>query len=157
MWYRTKENKLYDYADYKYIDDCLETEIITADELKLYPNKIIIVDNVIELNPNFDKEQKEKERQRIQSLTCTKRVLVLMLEELGLDYFEQIEPLINSNRQAKLEWELASELLRSNPLLDIIGSQLGISPEQIDLLFKYANGEITIEEFIPTVKEENNG
>lgn len=104
-----------------------------------------------------EEELKELEQERIANLTCTKRVLVLMLEELGLDYFNQIQPLIEANRQAKLEWELATELLRSNPLIDIIGLQLGITHEQLDLLFKYANGEITREEFMPTVKEENNG
>ena len=87
-------------------------------------------------------EKEEQERERISHLTCTKRVLILILEQLGLDYFEQIEPLINSNRQAKLEWELCVELERCNPLLDTVGSQLGLTPTQIDNVFKYANGEI---------------
>lgn len=89
------------------------------------------------------KEKKAKEEaERISHLKCTKRVLVLILEQLGLDYFQQIEPLINSNRQAKLEWELCVELERSNPLLNVIGMELGISSEQIDKIFKYANGEV---------------
>ena len=87
-------------------------------------------------------EKEEQERERISHLKCTKRVLVLILEQLGLDYFEQIEPLINSNRQAKLEWELCVELERNNPLLNVIGAELGISPQQIDQVFKYANGEV---------------
>lgn len=89
-----------------------------------------------------EKERKEQEKERISNLTCTKRVLILMLEELGLDYFEQIEPLINANRQAKLEWELCSELQRKNPLLDVIGAELKITSEQLDRLFQYANGEV---------------
>lgn len=97
-----------------------------------------------------EEEKREEERKRIANLTCTKRVLILMLEELGYDYFEQIQPLIELNRKAKLEWELCSELLRSNPLLNIIGEQLLLSPEQIDRLFKYANGEVD------TIKEVNN-
>lgn len=93
--------------------------------------------------PHLTPEEKtEQEKERISHLKCTKRVLVLILEQLGLDYFEQIEPLINSNRQAKLEWELCVELERSNPLLNVIGKELGISPAQIDNVFKYANGEI---------------
>lgn len=109
--------------------------------------KYIIVDNELILNPNYEEEQAEKERERISHLKCTKRVFVLMLEQLGFDYFEQIEPMINANRQAKLEWELCVELERSNPLLDSIGGQLRITPKQLDDLFKYANGEITQEEF----------
>ena len=99
-------------------------------------------DGEIVLDPDYEEKQKEKERERISHLKCTKRVLVLILEELGLDYFQQIEPLINSNRQAKLEWELCVELERCNPLLNIIGAQLSILPEQIDQIFKYANGEV---------------
>jgi len=114
---------------------------------------IIEKDNLIEAWGYTKEEEEEQERKRIQSLTCTKRVLILMLEELGLDYFNQIQPLIEANRQAKLEWELASELLRSNPLIDDIGKQLGVSHEQLDLLFRYANGEISKDEFMPTVKE----
>lgn len=94
-----------------------------------------------------EEEKEEQEAERVSHLKCTKRVFILMLEQLGLDYFEQIEPLINANRQAKLEWELCVELERNNPLLNVIGGQLGITPTQIDNLFKYANGEITEEEF----------
>lgn len=82
-----------------------------------------------------------KERERISNLKCTKRVFVLMLEKMGLDYFEQILPLIESNRQAKLEWELCVELERSNPLLDVLAKELGVTSSQLDKLFQYANGE----------------
>lgn len=86
-------------------------------------------------------KKKAEESRRISKLKCTKRVFVLMLEKMGLDYFEQIEPLINNNRQAKLEWELCVELERSNKLLDILATELGVTSRQLDLLFQYANGE----------------
>lgn len=102
-----------------------------------------------ELCPMKTPEQKEQEeKERVQNLQCTKRVFVLMLEQLGLDYYEQILPLIQANRQAQLEWDLCVELQRKNPLLDVMGAQLGITPERIDNLFKYANGEITQQEFL---------
>lgn len=142
MWYRIQDGKLIDYANYKYDDGCLYTEIVTKEDIDSEPNMIIIVDNNIQLNPNYQQEQEEKEKERISKLKCTKRVLVMMLEELGIDYFSDIVPLIDLNRQAKLEWELCVELERSNPLIDIIGLQLGINSKQIDALFKYANGEI---------------
>ena len=68
-----------------------------------------------------EEEKEQQERERVSHLKCTKRVFVLILEELGKDYFKDIEPLINNNRQAKLEWELCVELERSNPLLNVIG------------------------------------
>ena len=99
--------------------------------------------------PHYTPEEKEEiEKERVGNLQCTKRVFVLMLEQLGLDYFEQIEPAINLNRQAKLEWELCVELQRKNPLLDQLASQFGVTSKQLDDLFKFANGEITQQEFL---------
>lgn len=91
-------------------------------------------------------EIKQKEKERIGKLTCTKRVFALMLQELGVSY-SQLKSLIETNEQAQLEWELASTLLRSNPLIDIMAIQLGITSEQLDKLFQYANDEITLEDF----------
>lgn len=122
-----------------------KAQAIKINEDKLY---YIIQNDELIINPNYDEEKEQMERERISHLKCTKRVFILMLEQLGLDYFEQIEPLINANRQAKLEWELCVELERANPLLDLMGEQLGITPAQIDNLFKYANGEINESEFL---------
>lgn len=108
----------------------------------------IVQDGQLIENPNYEEQKAARERKRIDNLQCTKRVFVLMLEQLGLDYYEQILPLIKANRQAQLEWDLCVELQRKNPLLNVMGAQLEITPEQIDNLFKYANGEITQEEFL---------
>lgn len=85
-------------------------------------------------------EEREREAERISHLKCTKRVLALILEELGVPY-SRLKSLIDSNERAQLEWDLCVELERCNPLLDLFGAQLGFSPEQIDQIFKYANGE----------------
>lgn len=92
-------------------------------------------------------EIQAQERKHILELTCTKRVFALMLQELGVDYITKLKPLIESNPQAQLEWDLCVELLRANPMLDFMAGKLGVSPEQLDALFLYANGEITKEEF----------
>ena len=100
-----------------------------------------------ELCPMKTDEQKELEENiRISKLTCTKRVFALMLQELGITY-TMLKELIATNEQAQLEWDLCVELQRSNPLLDVMAMQLGITSEQLDGLFMYANGELTIEEF----------
>lgn len=87
-----------------------------------------------------------QEKERIAKLTCTKRVFALMLQELGITY-TMLKQLIATNEQAQLEWDLCVELERQNPLLDVMALQLGITSEQLDGLFRYANGEITIEQF----------
>lgn len=125
----------------KELQDALDFMVYTAIEqtsetYELYNGEYLTADEIA-----------EKETERIGNLQCTKRVFILMLEQLGLDYFEQIEPAINANRQAKLEWELCVELERKNPLIDQLAGGFGITSEQLDKLFQYANGEITQEEF----------
>lgn len=94
------------------------------------------------VDPEYEEKQRQKEAQRVGNLKCTKRVLVLMLQQLQYSWKNTIKPLIYANDDAALEWELCVELQRKNPLLNLMGEQLGISSEQIDQLFKYANGEV---------------
>ena len=51
--------------------------------------------------------------------------------------------LLATNEQAQMEWDLCVELQRKNPLLDIMASQMGVSSEMLDYIFKKANGEET--------------
>lgn len=93
------------------------------------------------INPNYDEEQAQKERERIGNLQVTKRVFMLGLQQLGITY-TQLKELIATNEQAQMEWDLCVELQRKNPLLDIMGAQLGVSSEILDYIFRKANGEI---------------
>lgn len=142
----------------KYIGEAKEGYIFVTDEV--YINYLadsdrykIVNHQVIDIidTEEYKEIKRRKEEERVANLKCTKRVLVLMLEDIGKDYFKDILPLIEANRQAKLEWELCSVLERKNPLLDVIGKELDISSEQIDLLFKYANGEVDF--LVPTESE----
>lgn len=57
LFYRIKENKLYDYSSNKYLDECLETDIITQSELDAHPNKVIVSDIEIEIDvPDYDED-----------------------------------------------------------------------------------------------------
>ena len=133
----------------KYLDEDITRVEVTDEIYQAYVqdrNKVIYSEGEIILNPNYEAEQAQKEKERIAKLTCTKRVFALMLQELGITY-TMLKELIATNEQAQLEWDLCIELERANPLLDIMAAQLGITSEQLDGLFMYANGELTIEEF----------
>lgn len=109
----------------------------TRDEYVLDGEKYVLKDNA------WEEKQRQKERERINALTMTKRVLALGLQELGITY-TQLKELISSNEQAQLEWDLCVELERGNPLLDVMGAQLGVTPEQLDNMFRIANGEAPV-------------
>lgn len=88
-----------------------------------------------------EEEKAEQEVERIKMLSCTKRDFALLLQEQGITY-AQLKALIAQSEQAQLEWELCERLYRFNPLLDIMGAQLGVSSETLDYIFRKANGEI---------------
>lgn len=141
------------YTDTQYADFVVKHNhnnglIIEETETALYALEAneIIVDGEPVIDPDYEAKQAQAEAERVAKLTCTKRVFALMLQELGISY-AQLKELIATNEQAQLEWDLCIELERSNPLLDIMALQLGITSVQLDGLFKYANGEITIEDF----------
>lgn len=60
MFYRIKDNTIYDYAQHKYGDDCLETDIVTQAQLDNDKSLVIVQDGVLILNPNYDIEQTTK-------------------------------------------------------------------------------------------------
>ena len=88
-----------------------------------------------------EEEQQEQEKERIKSLTMTKRVFALGLQQMGITY-SQLKELISTNEQAQLEWDLCVELQRSNPLLDTMALQLGVTSEQLDYMFIKANERV---------------
>lgn len=122
------------------VDESLYNAYAENPEMYIWDGYEVIID------PEWEAKQAQKEKERIAKLTCTKRVFALMLQELGITY-TMLKQLIATNEQAQLEWDLCVELERQNPLLDVMALQLGITAEQLDGLFRYANGELTIEEF----------
>lgn len=109
---------------------------------------------VIDNTEAWEAEQAQKESARIGALTLTKRVFALALQELGITY-TQLKALIATNEQAQLEWDLCVELERSNPLLDLMAAQMGITPEQLDYIFQKANGE-DVEPPVVTDEDDTN-
>lgn len=134
-----KNNKIIGCSEYK---DIIKEAICTEVSKDIFDNidKYIYSDGEIVLDSKWEEKQKQKERERINSLTMSKRELALALQKEGISY-TKLKELISNNEQAQLEWDLCVALERSNPLLNLMGAQLGITPEQIDDMFRVANGE----------------
>ena len=130
-----------------YTKEPLQAEFYNLDKVEQTELEYVLDgDEYVLKDEAWEERQAQKERERVAKLTCTKRVFALMLQELGITY-TMLKQLIATNEQAQLEWDLCVELERKNPLLDVMALQLGITSEQLDGLFMYANGELTIEEF----------
>lgn len=67
MFYRIKEGKIYDYADYEYSDECSYSDVCTMDEYLKNPAIYTLVDGILHYVENYQeaiinqrKEQFEK-------------------------------------------------------------------------------------------------
>ena len=82
-----------------------------------------------------EEEIQEQERKRINLLSMTKREMFL-----GLYQAKQITPDMLKAKitdpQALIEFEYANDYYRGNPLIDVIGAQLGFTTEQLDRFFE---------------------
>lgn len=107
----------------------------TDKNIVYFENKFYFEDDA-----EYIEKQEQAEKERTGKLTMTKRVFALALQEYGISY-SQLKTLIATNEQAQLEWDLCVELYRNNPLLDLMASQMGITSDQLNDMFKRANGE----------------
>jgi len=88
-----------------------------------------------------EEEKEQQERERVNNLTCTKRVFALALQDFGITY-SQLKNLIAGNENAQLEWDLCVVLHRNNPLLNTMAAELNINSKTLDYIFKRANSEV---------------
>jgi hypothetical protein len=148
LGYQNGQIKFYTEKPLDLILYSLDSVEETQDEYVLDGENYVLKDEA------WEEKQALIEKERIARLSCTKRDFALMLQEMGVDYFTQLKPLIDSNPQAQLEWELCERLYRFNPMIDLMAGQLGVTPEMLDGLFQYANGEITASEFEALIPKE---
>ena len=53
MFYRIKENKIYDFADYEYEQDCLYSDLCTMTQFQKNPDIYTIIDGILSYVPNY--------------------------------------------------------------------------------------------------------
>ena len=112
-----------------------DTEILDLPE-DYEKGKYIVVDGVLVLNPDYEKEKEKERREIINSLSLTKREVFLALyKDKGITP-DQIKAQI-TNPEALIEFEYAGDYFRGNPLINLIGEQLGYTSEELDYLFEH--------------------
>lgn len=92
-------------------------------------------DEVINNREAWEVEQALKEKERIAKLSLTKREVFLGLYQAKGVTPEMIKAQI-TDPMALIEFEYANDYYRFNPLIDVVGATLGITPEQLDKFFE---------------------
>lgn len=159
MYYTIKDNVMYQANNANALKDYLtEIKVLPSD---YEADKYIVVDNKLVINENYEQEQALKEQERIAKLKLTKREVFLGLFQAKGVTPDMIKAQI-TDPQALIEFEYANDYYRGNPLIDIVGATLGITPEQLDCFFEtndYTCLLVKTEEELPTdetVEQEGN-
>ena len=104
-------------------------------DLEILETERPIVDFEFADTEEFLNKQAQKERERIGKLKLTKREVFLGLYQAKGVTPDMIKAQI-TDPQALIEFEYANDYYRGNPLIDIVGATLGITPEQLDNFFE---------------------
>ena len=117
----------------KFCPNCVIEE--TDKEYKLFGGQILLPEEI---------EQKNKERVAMLKMT-PRDFLLACTQKLGIKWTD-LKTLMDANDQVAIELQFCNHVYRGNPLLDQLAGQFGVTSEQLDNLFKVANGEVVTTE-----------
>ena len=156
---------------------CLNDDILNIEvDFDTYNDieKYIYLNGEIVLNPNFEDEQEQKEKERIAKLSLTRGDVFRALYQAKQVTRTQIRALIENNELiseaqrelALIDFDEALNFYRGNTLIDTLGLALGISSKQLDEFFMTNDFTCLMEVVEPTetpseeptevVEEESN-
>lgn len=99
----------------------------------------------------------QKEEERVAMLKMTPRdFLLACTQKLGIEW-SKLKELMDTNAQVAIELQFCNHVYRGNPLLDQLAGQFGVTSEQLDNLFKAANGESAVSNEADKTSESVNG
>ena len=88
------------------------------------------------VNPNYEQEQAQKERRRLDLLNLTKAdVLLALYQDKGLTP-DNIKAMLKDNVPALIKFDYASSYYRGDEVVNALGLALGYSTEEMDYLFE---------------------
>ncbi len=104
-------------------------------EIKEVEEGYVICDFELITIEEKEANEAQKERERLNLLSMTKREMFLGLYQAKGITPDMLKAQI-TDPQALIEFEYANDYYRGNVLIDQVGAQLGITPEQLDKFFE---------------------
>ena len=137
MFYIQKDNKilLFDEDKQKLQDTIAFMPQYQGLEIKEVEEGYVIYDFELMTVEEMEAKEAQKERQRLSLLSMTKREMFLGLYQAKGITPDMLKAQI-TDPQALIEFEYANDYYRGNPLIDVIGAQLGFTTEQLDKFFE---------------------
>lgn len=130
-------NQGYEIKEYN-TTELVEQEVVNPETGEVEIVQGEIVTSHLEAWGYTQEELELQEKERIAKLSLTKREVFLGLYQAKGVTPDMIKTQI-TDPQALIEFEYANDYYRGNPLIDIVGATLGITPEQLDCFFQTKN------------------
>lgn len=123
----------------------------------VYETQTITVKRYIPvINPNYEAEQAQKERERLNMLNLTKAdVLLALYQDKGITP-EDIKTMLKDNTPALIKFDYASSYYRGDEVVNALGLALGYSTEEMDYLFENKSFPPKVEEPADTDSDSDN-
>lgn len=112
--------------------------IIEENDTALYalePWEKLLDDEVVDNKEEFEQEQAKAKRERLDMLSLSKREVFLALYKAKNITPDQLKAQI-TDPETLIEFEYANDYYRGNPLINLIGQQLGFTSDDLDYLFQ---------------------
>lgn len=144
MYVQIENNKLMAWADVPFEGYNKEFSTMDYNEYTSNPNKYIFDGEDFILNPNYEEEQAQKEKERIAMLSLTRGdVFRGLLMAKGVTR-AQLRAMIETNEllsvvekeMALIDFDEALNFYRGNALINTVGLAIGITSEQLDKFFE---------------------
>lgn len=120
-----------------YTEEMLNPNFYQLDKQEYTEDEYVISDDGSEFvlkDEAWEEKQRQKERERLNLLSMTKREMFLGLYQAKGITPDMLKAQI-TDPQALIEFEYANDYYRGNPLIDVIGGQLGFTTEMLDKFF----------------------
>lgn len=131
------KNKYGNFAEAKLTDSYVEMTVEEVEAFNKYgAEAFTIIDDECVLDPNYEQELAQKERQRLNLLNLTKAdVLLALYQDKGLTP-DDIKSMLKDNVPALIKFDYASSYYRGDDVVNALGLALGYSTEEMDYLFE---------------------
>lgn len=104
------------------------------------PDKYMWNSSEVVENPNYEAEKQAKERARLDMLSMTPLDFLKALNQIGITY-TTVKQIMDENPEVDMEMRYCQNVYRGHPMINQFAQQFGVSSEQLDYMFKKANGE----------------
>lgn len=104
-------------------------------EIKEAEERYVVYNFKLMTIEEMKEKQAQEERERLNLLSMTKREMFLGLYQAKGITPDMLKAQI-TDPTVLIEFEYANDYYRGNPLIDVIGGQLGFTSEQLDRFFK---------------------